>query len=472
MTPRRLTGLDSAFLAAELPGNLLHVMAVLVLDPESIPGGYSFGGFREFIARRLHLVPPLRRRLVEVPFGLARPLWVEEPDLDLELHVRRAAVPSPGGAREVAALAAEIDERPLDRSRPLWELVVVEGLAHGRLAVVAKLHHSMMDGMAGLRHMASLFSPEPGLDEPPEPAWQRPSRLPSDLELLAGAVPSLLGQPLRAARAGARTLWSGLRDAVRSAAGQEAEPPPTSVRRMSLNAHTTPHRTVAYTALPLAEVKAAGRPLSATVNDVLLAVVAGALRRYLGPRGELPAEPLVAAVPVSTHVEGEDRANAVTSGSVSLATHLDDPAERLAAIRDSSSHAKRRRRTAVGDSLAEWLDVPPPLVFSLIARAYTGLGLVDRLPLVCNVLVSSVNGPPSALYFGGARLVGLYPLGPVYDGMALNVTAIRCGDSLDVGLVACRGLIRDLWEIANAMPEALAELTESGVARAQRARAS
>jgi len=475
VTPRRLTGFDSVFLAAELPGNWLHVMAVLVLDPESIPGGYSFGGFREFIARRLHLVPPLRRRLLEVPFGLARPLWIEEADLDLELHVRRAAVPSPGGPREVAALAAEIDERPLDRSRPLWELVVVEGLAHGRFAVVAKLHHSMMDGMAGLRHMASLFSPEPGLDdprEPREPAWQRPPRAPSDLELLAGAFPSLLGQPLRAARAGARTLWSGLRDAVGSAEGEEEEPPPTTVRRMSLNAHTTAHRTVAYTALPLPELKAAGRPLSATVNDVLLAVVAGALRRYLGPRGELPEEPLVAAVPLSTHVEGEDRANAVTSSSVSLATHLDDPAERLAAIRDASSHAKRQRRSAVGDHMAEWMDVPPPLVFSLVARAYTGLGLVDRMPLMCNLLVSSVNGPPSALYFGGARLVGLYPLGPVYDGMALNVTALRCGDSLDVGLVACRGIIRDLWEIADAMPEALAELTESRRARARRARAS
>jgi WS/DGAT/MGAT family acyltransferase len=447
-------------------------MAVLVLDPESIPGGYSFDGFREFIARRLHLVPPLRRRLLEVPFGLARPLWVEEPDLDIDLHVRRAAVPSPGSPREVAALAAEIDERPLDRSRPLWEMVVVEGLAHDHFAVVAKLHHSMMDGMAGLRHMASLCSTEPGLDEPREPALQRPSRLPSDLELLAGALPSLLGQPLRAARAGARTLRSGLRAAVRSSEGEEEEPPPTTVRRMSLNAHTTPHRTVAYTALPLAELKAAGRPLSATVNDVLLAVVAGALRRYLGPRGELPAEPLVAAVPLSTHVEGEERANAMSSGSVSLATHLDDPAERLAAIRDASLHAKRHRRSALGDHMPEWMDVPPPLVFSLVARAYTGLGLVDRMPLLCNLLVSSVNGPPSALYFGGARLVGLYPLGPVYDGMALNVTALRCGDSLDVGLVACRGLIRDLWEIADAMPEALAELKESGRARAPRARAS
>jgi diacylglycerol O-acyltransferase len=472
VTPRRLTGLDSAFLAAELPGNWLHVMAVLVLDPESIPGGYSFGGFREFIARRLHLVPPLRRRLLEVPFGLARPLWVEEPDLDLELHVRRAAVPSPGGPREVAALAAEIDERPLERSRPLWEMVVVEGLAHGRFAVVAKLHHSMMDGMAGLRHMASLFSPEPGLDEPGEPARQRPSRVPGDLALLAGAVPSLLRQPLRAARAGVRTLASGLRDAAQSIGREEAEPPPTTVRRMSFNAHTTAHRAVAYTALPLAELKAAGRPLSATVNDVLLAVVAGALRRYLGPRGELPAEPLVAAVPLSTHVEGEDRDNALSSSSVSLATHLEDPAERLAAIRDASSHAKRQRRSALGDSLADWLDVPPPLVFSFVARAYIGLRLVDRMPLMCNLLVSSVNGPPSALYFGGARIVGLYPLGPVYDGMALNVTALRCGDSLDVGLVACRGVIRDLWEIADAMPEALAELTKSGVAGAQRVRAS
>jgi diacylglycerol O-acyltransferase len=466
--PRRLASLDTAFLAAEMPGNLLHVMAVMVLDPETIPGGYSFAGFRDFIAQRIHRVPPLRRRL-EVPFGLARPLWVEDPDLDLDYHVRRAAVPSPGGAREVAALASELDERPLDRSRPLWEMVVVEGLEHGHFAVVAKLHHAMMDGIAGMRHMASLFSPEPGLDDPGTPGWRQPARVPGDLELLAGAVPTLLGQPLRGARAGVETLRLAFREALRGIRGKAESPPPAP--RSWLNAPTTPHRTVAYTSLPLLEVKAAARAGSATVNDALLTVIGGAVRRYLDRIGQLPAEALVAGVPISTHVEGEERANAVAGAFVTLATHLEDPAARLAAIRDATSQAKRRDSGGMLDSVGPWLEVPSPLVFSLFARAYTRLHLADRVTPLCNLVVSSVNGPPEALYFAGARLRGIYPLGPIYDGMALNVTALRCGDAIDVGLVACRGRIRDLWEIADAIPEALAELTGSGAAPARRIRA-
>ena len=459
VTHHRLTGLDTAFLAAEQPGSPLHMMAVIVLDPSTVPGGYTFERFRDFLGERLHLVPPLRRRLVEVPGGLARPFWVEEPHVDLGLHVRRAAVPRPGGPREVAAMAAEMMARPLDRERPLWEMVAVEELAGGHVALLVKLHHATMDGLAGLTHMASLFSRSP-TPEPPLPLESVPETVPGDLALLAGTLPWLSRQPLRAARAAARSLRSAVQRAGERVG--ERRRPPVTVAHSWLNAPITPHRTVAYTSLRLGEVKAVGQAAGATVNDVLLAAVGGALRRYLEARGTLPAEPLVAAVPLASRTEGDTRANAMTSVNVALGTDLGDAQQRLRSIRDATALARQSRGHTLGDDLAAWADVPPPFVFSLISRAYVELGLAERLPPICNLIVSSVPGPPVPLYLAGSRLVGIHPLGPVYSGLLLNVTALSGVESMNLGLVACRGRIPDLWELCDAIPESLAELAAAG----------
>ncbi len=355
MTLKRLTGLDSALLAAEMPGTLLHIMAVMVLDPTTVPGGYSFAKLRDFIAHRLHLVPPLRR----------------------------AAVPSPRGPFELAQMAAKIDERPLDRSRPLWEIVVVEGVEGGQIALLAKLHHSMMDGM--------------------------------------------VGQPARVAGAVLQRLNWRLGRALTRAGDEEPEPAPTPVSRSWLNARTSPHRSVAYTSVSLEQVRQVCRSSSATVNDVVLALVAGALRGYLNGIGELPAEPLVAGAPISTREEGDDLAVAYSALFVSLAIDIEDPFERLQAIREASHQAKRRQRVNFSERLALWFEVPPPLVFTLLAQSWRQLRLADRID-------------------------------PLYDGMTLNVTALSREDAIDIGLVACRNRIPDLWEIAAVVPGALDEL--------------
>lgn len=459
MTRRRLTGLDAAFLAAERPGNYLHMMGVLILDPSTVPGGYCFESFREFLVERLPLLAPLRRRLVEVPGGLGPPLWVER-DVDLDLHVRRAALPSPGGPRELAAMAGEMLERPLDRSRPLWEMKLVERLAGDRIALLAKLHHAMMDGLAGISLMASLFATTAQIAPPPEVPRKRPDRVPSRLELLAGSLPWLLRQPLRATRAGAHTALSVLKRAGSRAS--ESPAPALEIPRSWLNVETTSQRAVAYLSLPLPEMRALGRARDATVNDVLLTVVAGAVRGYLDARDVLSEQPLVAGVPVAVRKNEDDtRANAVSSVSVGLATDVEDPAARLVAIRDAMAARKRERGRSLGEDLAAWADVPPPLVFSFIADLYLNLHLAERIEPVCNLIVSSVPGPPEPLYLAGARLEGIYPLGPIYSGLALNVTAIGCGDSVDIGLVACRGRMPDLWELADAMPGELKRLAES-----------
>lgn len=456
MSRRRLTGLDTAFLAAERPGNALHVMGVLLLDPSSMPGGYSFESLRSFLGERLPTLPPLRRRLVEVPGGLARPYWMDAGEIELDYHVRRAAAPAPGGPSELAAMAAAMMERPLDRRLPLWEMQVVEGLAGGRIALLAKLSHAMMDGVAGVRLMAQLVTPTPELPPLHAHAPITPDEVPGPLSLLADAVPWLAGQPLRAVRASLGSFRRRL--ARRPPEPGDDDGPEARVRRAWLNTALSPFREVAWCSLPLERLRAVGHANGASVNDALLAVAAGALRRYAEPRGVLPEWPLVASVPIAVRDEGDERANAVSAASVSLATDREDPIERLCAIRDATRAKKGRRGRSLGQDLAAWADVPPPLLFSLATSAYFDLDLASRMTPLCNLVVSSVPGPREALYLAGARLEAIYPLGPVFTGMALNITAIGWGDRMDVGLVACRQAVPELWSLADALPEALAEL--------------
>lgn len=459
MALRRLTGLDAIFLAGESANNPLHIMAILVLDPTTISGGYSFEGFRDFIVERLHLIPPLRRRLIEVPFGIDRPTWVEEPSIDVDYHIRRAAVPGPGGPQEVAALAAQIQERLLDRSRPLWEMVLVEGLTGGNIGLIAKLSHAMMDGAAGVRMMATLIDAQSEVKPVEAAPLTEAERVPGSLELIARAIPSIARRPARMARLLAHAAQLQI-DLWRSGDGT-SDAAELEVPRTMLNARTTSRRAVATASLSLSEIKRIARHAGATVNDVLLAVTAGALRQYLVSRDALPEIPLVAGVPVSTHEEGDQLANAYTSVFASLETHLEDPAERLRGIARSTGAAKSRQGKVGGGIIQEFADVPPPWVFAAVAALYSKVGIPDLMQPMCNVIVSNVAGPPTDLYFGGARLVDLYPLGPIFDGMALNITVMSIGDTLDLGIVACRDAVPDLWRLADALPASLGELREA-----------
>lgn len=463
MSLRRLSGLDTAFLAAERPGNPLHMMGVVVLDPSTMPGGYSFAGVRQFFADRLPVLTPLRRRLVEVPGGLARPFWSEVGEVELDYHFRRVAAPQPGGMVELAEMARAMMERPLDRRFPLWEIQLVEGLEGGRIALLAKLSHAMMDGMAGIALLSHLVTDSPTLPPVHHKALAT-DEVPGPLGLVAEAVPWLARQPLRAARAGADTVRYLAAGRRRDAKRREATTAGPEVPRTWLNAALSPYRDVAFCSLRLADLKAVGHALDGTLNDVLLTIVGGALREYALDRGELPELPMVASVPIALRAEADDRANAVTAASVGLATDLDDPIARFEAIRAATSVRKKERGASLGESLAAWVDVPPPLVFSLVADAYLELDLAHRMTPICNLVVSSVPGPPGDLHLAGARLERLYPLGPIITGMALNVTAISAGDALHVGLVGCRKVVPGLSELADALPRALADLADARAA--------
>ena len=461
---QRLTGLDATFLYLENPTTPLHVASTAVFDPSAVPGGYSFEKVLALIDSRLHLLPPFRRRLVEVPFQLHHPLWIEDPDFDLEYHVRRAALPAPGGPAELAEFAADVFSRPLDRNRPLWEIYAVEGLENGHIAMVSKVHHAAIDGVSGAEITVNLLDlqPEPVHYEPDEP-W-KPDRKPSDFELIGYALSSLARQPLAALKAVRRTAEVALNIRRRNRT-PDFEPPPSlfSAPRTSFNTTITRHRKVAFTSVSLDDVKAVRKELGGTVNDIVLALCAGSLRNYLERRGELPAEPLVAMVPISVRTEDQkgELGNRVSSMLTSLATDVDDPVKRLEVIQENTRGAKEQDKAIGADTLTNWAEFAAPAVAARAARLISRTKVLDRLRPVFNVTISNVPGPPFPLYSAGAEMVAIYPMGPIMDSAALNITVMSYMGTMYFGVVACRDTLPDVDDIGQGLSDALAELLKA-----------
>lgn len=461
---QRLTGLDAGFLYMETPTAAMHVAGLAVYDPSTSPQGWSIQAVKDMLADRLHVAPPFRRRLVEVPFALHHPLWVEDPDFDLDWHVRHIAVPPPGGQRELAALAAHLMALQLDRSRPLWEMWVIEGLEHGHVATLTKVHHCAIDGTSGAELMVHLFDLEPvvaDLDAAPE----RPAeRIPTDLELVGHAAVSrarrslnLLPQIGRTVRAVANVVQNrrspeGLVGAV-----------PLTAPRTPWNASITPHRRTGFARVSLDEVKAVKNALDATVNDVVLAICAGTLRRYLEAHDALPSEPLLAVCPISVSADGEggSNGNKVSAMFTSLATDVDDPVERLRAIQRVTRGAKEEHNALGATMLVNWAEWAAPTTFVLASRLYSSLGLASSHRPIHNVIISNVPGPQFPLYYAGAQLVAAYPMGPVMEGAGLNITVMSYRNSVDFGFMVCRELIPDVWDMAAQVEPSFAELKKA-----------
>jgi len=461
---RRLSGMDAVFLAAEGPENYLgHTMAVLVLDPSTMPAGDRVGAIREYVGDRLHLVPPLQRCLVEVPLGLDAPRWIDGVRVHLDRHIQEVQLPEPVGVRQLASFVSDLAERKLDRRYPLWRIYVVDGLVGGRLCIVAKMHHALMDGGAGMAFMASLFDLDPEAAVAPAPAPQVRDRRPGDLGMVAGSMTSVFRRSLIGVRATGRTLGAATRVARRLVDHRSRHGAPLAVPfsspHLMFNAPVTTRREVAFTSLSLETIKGVARAFEVTVNDVVLGVVAGAMRRFLLPLGALPDKPLIAAVPVSVRGDrGVEQSNMFSVMLASLATDQDRPADRLLAIHRGTLEAKRLQSAVGSEVLSDWLEVPVPAVFSLATSLYARLRLSSLHPPLCNLLVSDVPGAAVPLYFARARLESIFPLGPIFDGMGLNITAVSSADTLDVGLVACPDQLPDLWALAGELEPALTEL--------------
>ncbi|MEM7413341.1 MAG: wax ester/triacylglycerol synthase family O-acyltransferase [Myxococcota bacterium] len=483
----QLSGLDNAFLVMETGGQLGHIASVSFFDTSGAKQGDFYQAIRSTIEERLHLLPPYRRRLVEVPLDLDRPYWIEDPNFDLDFHLRHIAVPPPGDDGQLAELISRLHSRALDRSRPLWEVYVIEGLEGGRAALYSKIHHCTVDGVSGAEMTQALLDHVPEGDPVPAPneTW-RPEPIPPSTEMLTRGVLGLATSPGRFARTlyrTARTLWENNEalGAVAQSTGLDQLPfaggwlrttgpevdadrvPQNPAPRTPFNRAITPHRRFAFFSLPLADFKRVKNAFGTSLNDAVMAVTGSALRRYLEARHALPEHPLVAMVPVSVRSENQvrDYTNRVTQVLAELATDAEDPVERLRRIHAAMGEAKRMQRATPATLLTDWTEVATPALFAQAARIAARTKIMDRLNPPFNVIISNVPGPRESLYCGGFEMETYFPVSAIADGQGLNVTVTSYRDHLDFGLIVCRELVPDVWRFKEYFAESLEELVKA-----------
>jgi diacylglycerol O-acyltransferase len=458
---QRLSAVDAMFVETETKRMNQHVVAVLVLDPAGMPGGYSYASIRDHFASRLDAIPAYRRRLVHVPFRLGLPLWVDDPDFDLDAHIHRRGLPAPGGRAELEEFVAGVAGRALDRDRPLWETWVVEGLEDGHIAIVAKTHHALMDGVTGAELISRLFD----LDQvPPErrPAtlWA-PPLLPSSLRLWVEALPGAVMRPatlVRTSVGAARGVVGFVRSTVLRPSDTQQPALPFTAPETRFNGSICSQRSVAYGRAKLADVKLIKNTFGCTVNDVVLAACGLALQDWLRDHGGIPDRPLIATLPVSVHESEKTSGNKVSTMFVRLPTTEPDPVLALRAVQEDITLSKDLHRALGAETIMELAEFAPRRLLNLGAKLYSGWNLAARHRPVYNVIISNVPGPPMPLFMHGAELIAFYPHGPIFEGVGLNMTVLSYQDSVDIGIIGCRDSVQDANQLADGFVNAIERL--------------
>jgi diacylglycerol O-acyltransferase len=462
----QLPGADAAFLALETPEAPAHVGGLTILDPTTSPD-FSFAKLVATVGQRIRLAPRLTQKLLELPLGLDRPYLVDDPDFDVQKHIRRIAVPGPGGLRELAELVSYLHGRPLHRDRPLWELWFIEGVEDGKCAMFMKSHHCLMDGNAGagMGELLCDLEPDPPAGPLPPAARARADdekdpteRSYSELEIGLRAARHLAEGPRKLLDLGGRMLRQTA--GIVWASRREGAPPlPFSIPPTSFNRDVGPRRAFAATSVDLDDIKTVKKHFDVTVNDVVLAITGSAVRNYLMQRDQLPDESLVSIIAVSKRAEGDDEMrNQVTMAPCVWASDEPDPVERLRKIHRNADTAKEVSANYDAEMLAGLGDAFPPGLTNLFMRT-----LAPSLAPVMtpgNVLVSNVRGTPVPLYVAGARIETMYPLSILMPSQGLNVTVVSYMGKVDVGWIADPDLVDDIWGLAEEVPRALAELLE------------
>ncbi|MEV0584305.1 wax ester/triacylglycerol synthase family O-acyltransferase [Nonomuraea sp. NPDC050310] len=465
----QLTALDAQFLHFETATNHANIAGLAILD-----GDVNRSDLQDLLQQRLPYVPALRRKLAPVPLGLDHPYWVREDDLDLDYHVREIGLPPRGDDRQLAEQVSRLHARRLDRSRPLWEIYLIHGLSGGRMGLYTKIHHAAVDGIGGADVLAALLDLTPEPAPPPAVPPEEDEEPPTPLAMVGHALTRLAANPAQAVRFAAAAVphldeipvvsWlpgAGLvsRLARRAAgAGQAPRLPQLPAPRTPFSGPLSAHRRFAFVSLPLEEVKEVRRAFGVTVNDVVMAVCAGALRRWLEAHGGVPDRPLVAGVPFSLREAGRtEPGNQVTIMTAPLAVHLEDPVERLRHVQQAMRRIKDRFSLAPARWLREFSESMPAALMGLAARS--AFGLVGQTMPPINVAISNVPGPQFPLYVCGARLLTHYPVSVITDvSGGVNITAFSYNGSVDVGVVTDRRMVPDPWELTHDLRKSLDEL--------------
>jgi WS/DGAT/MGAT family acyltransferase len=466
----QLTEQDASFLYLETAETPQHVASVLLVE---LPQGYSgdfYQDYKKHIADRMHLAPVLRIKLMPLPFDLDHPFWVEEENIDLDYHIRRHTLPKPGRIADLETLIGRLHSNFLDRSRPLWEFYVIDGLEDGRVALYTKLHHCMLDGASSKALIVAMYDAVPtGRVIPPPPSPAPKGRKASANEILKGIAAHFVRQEIRAIQFVPEVLKAWARLALPDVQTLEfhgAPKPPPPAPKTLFNAAITSQRAYAMRTLPFGRMKRVAKQAQCKLNDVILAICSGALRRYLLEKDALPAETMNAMVPVAAaQPEGNVTANQNSMYVCSLATDIEDPYARLMAIHESSSEQKTLLGNIKNALLPDLSVIGSGTLMRGMVDLYCRAKIADRAPPVFNLVISNVALPQTPVYVAGAKIVSFNPCSIPFHGTALNITVQSYCDSVDFGLIACRRTVPDVSKVADYI-EAEFPVLEAAVARA------
>jgi diacylglycerol O-acyltransferase / wax synthase len=506
---QHLSALDALFLYLETPETPMHVGSLVLFEKPKGHRGSFYPNIRRHIESRMHLAPLFARKLAFMPFDLANPIWVEDHDIDLDWHIRSMTLPAPGTQVQLEKAVATLHEGMLDRDRPLWQFTVIEGLQSGEVAFTSRVHHAGLDGQGGVALAQAILDVEPK----PAPrgvkkAAAKPSLPPSAANMLSAAFRNSVAQYGKILKVGASAVKTigaaGAKGvvALSSSQARKAGAPteqfagvanlsnmaefagnvtklkstdtplqaakkllPRGMKlgpRTPLNVAVTSKRAFATTRIPLEEAKALAKHFDVKLNDIVLATVAGAVRACYARDKAILAKPFVGAVPASLRAPGDTtQNNQVTMMLINLATNIADPVKRIAAIRDASTAAKMLTGSMKGAMTTVTSDLPTlgiPWLMSIITPLYKTAVSTNRIPVVANLVISNVPGPPVPLYMAGAKMKSYFPVSIVTHGLALNITIHSYAGSLDYGLIAAKDQVPDLKQFVKGLESAHREL--------------
>lgn len=463
----QLTGQDASFVYTETPRSPMHIGGIAIYDPSEIEGGVQrFKNIISFIEDRLHLAKTFRRKLVNVPLNLDHPYWVEDKDFDLEFHLRHIRLPEPGDWRQLCIQASRLHARPLDLTKPLWEFTVIEGLdaipglPKGCYAIVTKIHHACIDGVSGSDIVEAIHSlePNPAAPPPPEQPWQG-ERNPNPLELMTRAQINNMMQPFRFAEVMAKAVPSMGR--FNKGLLEQKFTVNADIPRTRFSGVISSHRVVEGRSFDLTNIKTIKSLVpGATVNDAVLTIVGGALRKYLLSKKELPTKTMVAMAPIS--VRGKEGKNAlgnqVAAMTVRLGTDVEDSLERLAHVHEAAQSSKEMTNAIGAKLMTDFSQFIPSTTAALATRLYTEFAMAENVSQAFNCVVTNVPGPQFPLYMAGARLVTQFGLGPIFDGMGIIFPVFSYGGQITISFNSCRTMVPDPDVFAGYIQETYDEL--------------
>jgi diacylglycerol O-acyltransferase len=464
---QQVSGQDATFLYAESPSSPMHIATLTIVE-----GSIAFEDFKEIVASKLHLIPKFRKKLLNVPLNLDYPYWVDDPNFDIDLHINRLKLPDPANWKTLREMTSSIFSSPLDLRRPLWSISFIEGLDEvsqvpkGSIAIVSKIHHVMIDGSSGVGIMGILFdkNEEDKNKKTPAPKPYEPEPLPDEISLLLKSSYGFLKNPLKIPKLIGETAFSLMKGKMNNQLNSKKtiDKNSFSTPKTIFNESVSPKRTWGTAILNFDRINTLRKIMDVSINDLILAICAGGIRRYLKEKEKLPTQPLVANVPISIRVKGDNQKmnNQISNMLVKIATHIKDPIERLEYIQEQTNLGKSKHKAVGAKALSKMADAVPFGLANLAAGLYTKYNIKEFHRPPFNVTITNVPGPQNPLYLKGHKIVGIFGLTPVLDGFGLIIAAFSYNGLVSITTTSDAKTMPDTDKFSRYIRESANELEE------------